>query len=73
MKIDELDKLYIYNRDNKECYFCKKPLEFNQITFDHYLPKSKKELWTFLILLLVAKSAISLRGTKCQTIILIRF
>lgn len=42
MKIDDLEKIYIFNRDNKECYFCKKPLELNQMTLDHYLPKSKK-------------------------------
>jgi hypothetical protein len=42
MKIDDLNKEYIFKRDNKACYFCKKPLEMNQVTLDHYLPKSKK-------------------------------
>lgn len=42
MNIDELEKEYIYNRDNRACYFCRKPLEPDQVTLDHYLPKSKK-------------------------------
>lgn len=64
MKIDELDKLYIYNRDNKECYFCKKPLEFNQITFDHYLPKSKKGTMDVFNLVICCKKCNKLKGNR---------
>ncbi|MBV7275399.1 HNH endonuclease [Clostridiaceae bacterium UIB06] len=42
MNIKDTDKLYIYERDNKKCFFCGKPLKYNKITLDHYLPKSKK-------------------------------
>ncbi|RKD32105.1 HNH endonuclease [Thermohalobacter berrensis] len=41
MKPRNRDKLYIYNRDNKECFFCGKKLKFKQITLDHLLPLSK--------------------------------
>jgi len=35
-------KKYIYERDNRKCYFCNKDLLFHQISLDHYLPKSEK-------------------------------
>ncbi len=42
MNIKDTDKLYIYERDDKKCFFCGKSLKYNKITLDHYLPKSKK-------------------------------
>lgn len=42
MKIKDIDKQYIYERDNKKCFFCGKLLKYNKITLDHYLPRSKK-------------------------------
>jgi len=41
LKLRNRDKLYIYNRENKKCYFCDKDLKFKQITLDHYIPLSK--------------------------------
>jgi CRISPR/Cas system Type II protein with McrA/HNH and RuvC-like nuclease domain len=64
MKIDDLDKLYIYKRDKKECYFCKKPLEFNKITFDHYLPKSKKGTMDVFNLVICCKKCNKLKSNK---------
>lgn len=64
MKIDDIDKLYIYNRDNKECYFCKRPLEFNQTTLDHYLPKSKKGTMDVFNLVISCKKCNKLKGNK---------
>jgi hypothetical protein len=40
MNIKNTDKLYIYQRDECKCYYCHKPLKYNKITLDHYLPKS---------------------------------
>ncbi|MTI66288.1 MAG: HNH endonuclease [Firmicutes bacterium] len=41
MKLKNKEKVYIYNRENKKCFFCKKKLKFRQVTLDHYLPLSK--------------------------------
>lgn len=41
MRPKKVLKTYIYERDEKKCYFCEKPLAFHQISLDHYLPKSK--------------------------------
>ncbi|WP_034602118.1 HNH endonuclease [Clostridiisalibacter paucivorans] len=40
MKIKNRDKLYIYYRDNKRCFYCEKKLKYKQMTLDHYLPRS---------------------------------
>jgi CRISPR/Cas system Type II protein with McrA/HNH and RuvC-like nuclease domain len=64
MKIDDLDKLYIYKRDNKECYFCKKPLELNQTTLDHYLPRSKRGTMDVFNLVICCKKCNKLKGNK---------
>lgn len=42
MSIKNINKQYIYLRENKKCYFCGKPLKYHQITLDHYIPRSKK-------------------------------
>lgn len=42
MNITDTDKLYIYQRDEFKCYYCHKPLKYNKITLDHYVPKSHK-------------------------------
>ncbi|EOD00193.1 HNH endonuclease [Caldisalinibacter kiritimatiensis] len=41
MKLRNKDKLYIYYRDNKSCFYCGKSLKFKQITLDHFIPLSK--------------------------------
>ena len=41
MKIGNKDKIYIFTRDNKKCFYCGKSLKYRQITLDHYLPLSK--------------------------------
>jgi hypothetical protein len=41
VKLRNKDKLYIYHRDNKRCYYCGKTLKFNQTTLDHFIPLSK--------------------------------
>lgn len=38
MKIGNRERYYIYNRENKRCFFCSKKLEYHQMTLDHYLP-----------------------------------
>jgi hypothetical protein len=40
MKTNYIDKKYIYLRENKKCYYCKKELKIGQVTLDHYEPKS---------------------------------
>lgn len=35
-------KKYIYERDERKCWFCEKALFFRQMTLDHYLPRSSK-------------------------------
>lgn len=41
MKIGNKDKLYIFIRDNKKCFYCGKNLKYRQITLDHFVPLSK--------------------------------
>lgn len=41
MSIKKSEKGYIYERDNRKCYYCGKPLRYRQITLDHYLPRSR--------------------------------
>jgi CRISPR/Cas system Type II protein with McrA/HNH and RuvC-like nuclease domain len=64
MKIDDLDKLYIYNRDKRECYFCKKPLELDQITLDHYFPRSKKGTMDIFNLVISCKKCNKQKSSK---------
>ncbi len=40
MKLRNKDKLYIYYREEKKCFYCSKSLLFKQSTLDHYYPKS---------------------------------
>lgn len=41
MSINKSIKKYVYERDNRVCFFCNKKLKFRQISIDHYLPLSK--------------------------------
>lgn len=41
MRLGNREKYYIYSRDDKSCFFCKKQLKYHQITLDHYLPASQ--------------------------------
>lgn len=52
MNIPNSEKIYIYERDRKKCFYCRKSLNFRQITLDHYLPKSKggtKEVFNLVL------------------------
>lgn len=40
MRRRSIDKRYIFFRDMQKCYYCHKSLKIQQITLDHYLPKS---------------------------------
>jgi hypothetical protein len=77
MKISDEDKIYIYNRDEKQCYFCKTPLEFNQITFDHYMPRSKSGTMDVFNLVTCCKRCNKLKGSRvpedCEDTILALF
>lgn len=64
MKISDEDKLYIYNRDNRQCFYCKKPLEFNQLTFDHYLPRSRKGTMDVFNLVICCKRCNKMKGNR---------
>jgi hypothetical protein len=64
MKISDLDKVYIYNRDKKQCYFCKNPLKINALTFDHYLPRSKNGTMDVFNLVICCKRCNKLKGNR---------
>ncbi|MCF6461556.1 hypothetical protein C3E88_10895 [Clostridium sp. Cult3] len=52
MNIPNSEKIYIYERERKKCFYCGKSLKFRQITLDHYLPKSKggtKEVFNLVL------------------------
>ncbi len=34
-------KRYLYNRDERQCFYCGKPLSFQQMTIDHVVPISR--------------------------------
>ena len=40
MKPRTKEKLYIYYRENKKCFYCKKDLLYKQISIDHFYPLS---------------------------------
>ncbi|MTI46249.1 HNH endonuclease [Sporosalibacterium faouarense] len=42
MKPRNKEKIYIYEREDKKCFYCGKKLTFRQMTLDHFLPLSKK-------------------------------
>lgn len=64
MNIKDTDKLYIYERDNKRCFFCGKLLKYNKITLDHYLPKSKKGTTDVFNLVICCKFCNISKGNK---------
>lgn len=64
MKIYDFDKVYIYKRDKKECFFCKKPLELNQTTLDHYYPRSLKGTIDIFNLVISCKRCNKAKGSK---------
>lgn len=64
MNIKNSDKLYIYNRENRQCFFCGKILKYNQITLDHYIPKSKKGTKDIFNLVLSCKQCNKLKGNR---------
>ena len=41
MKPRNKEKLYIYYRENKKCFYCSKNLSFKQMSIDHFYPLSK--------------------------------
>lgn len=64
MNISNVDKQYIYMRDECKCYYCKKSLKFNKITLDHYLPKSKKGTMDVFNLVTCCKFCNKLKGNR---------
>ncbi|WP_315121098.1 HNH endonuclease [uncultured Clostridium sp.] len=64
MNISNADKHYIYMRDECKCYYCKKKLKFNKITFDHYLPKSEKGTIDVFNLVICCKFCNKLKGNR---------
>ncbi|MCY6371657.1 HNH endonuclease [Clostridium ganghwense] len=67
MNIKNSDKLYIYNRENRQCFFCGKTLKCHQITLDHYIPKSKKGTKDVFNLVLCCKQCNKLKRNKIPT------
>ncbi len=64
MNIKNSDKLYIYDRENRQCFFCGKILKYKQITLDHYIPKSKKGTTDIFNLVLSCKQCNKLKGNR---------
>lgn len=40
MRVHQIDKHYLYQREGGKCFFCSKSLKYDKVTIDHYLPKS---------------------------------
>ncbi|NMB08507.1 MAG: HNH endonuclease [Tissierellia bacterium] len=77
MNISNRDKFYIYERDKRRCFYCKKDLKYRQITLDHYFPKSKGGTKEIFNLVLSCKKCNRLKGNKIpinyEEIIIIMF
>lgn len=63
MNIRNIDKIYIYERDNRRCFYCNKYLKFKQITLDHYLPKSYGGTQDVYNLVVCCKKCNKLKGS----------
>lgn len=64
MNIPNSEKVYIYEREKKKCFYCGKNLKFRQITLDHYLPKSKGGTEDIFNLVLSCRKCNRLKGNK---------
>ncbi|KAJ48979.1 hypothetical protein BD780_000658 [Clostridium tetanomorphum] len=64
MNIPNKNKYYIYTRDNGKCYYCGKNLKYNNITLDHFLPKSKKGTTDIFNLVTCCKFCNKLKGNR---------
>lgn len=64
MNISNSHKYYIYNRDKKRCFYCKKKLKYRQITLDHFYPKSKGGTEDVFNLVLACNKCNRLKGNK---------
>ena len=64
MNIPNSEKIYIYERENKKCFYCGKSLKFRQITLDHYLPKSKGGTKEVFNLVLSCRKCNRLKGNR---------
>lgn len=77
MDISNSEKAYIYKRENKKCFYCKKHLKYRQITLDHYFPKSRGGTNEIFNLVLSCKKCNALKGNKIpinyEDIIIIMF
>ncbi len=77
MNISNSEKLYIYERDDKRCFYCGRDLKYGQITLDHYYPKSKGGTKEIFNLVLSCKKCNKLKGNKVpvdyETIIIMMF
>lgn len=77
MDISNSEKAYIYERENKKCFYCKKYLKYRQITLDHYFPKSKGGTSEIFNLVLSCKKCNKLKKniipTNYEDVIIIMF
>ena len=64
MKITNSEKTYIYERDGRKCFYCKKDLKYRQVTLDHYLPKSKGGKEEIYNLVLCCRKCNKLKGNR---------
>lgn len=64
MNIPNREKSYIYEREYKRCFYCKKDLKYRQITLDHYYPRSKGGTKEIFNLVLSCKKCNRLKGNK---------
>lgn len=64
MKNSNRYKSYIYKREKKSCFYCKKTLKYRQITLDHFFPKSKGGSEDVFNLVLACKFCNRLKGNR---------
>ncbi len=64
MNIPNSEKIYIYEREKKRCFYCGKNLKYRQITLDHYIPKSKGGTKEVFNLVLSCRKCNRLKGNR---------
>jgi hypothetical protein len=64
MKINYIDKKYVYLRENKKCFHCKKELKIGQVTLDHYEPRSLGGTYDYFNLVSSCKRCNTLKQSR---------
>lgn len=64
MRIGNKERYYIYTRENKRCFYCRKELRYDQATLDHYYPTSAGGESEIFNLVLCCKRCNKLKGSK---------